>query len=251
MSEYPHLNNAPIREALIDIRVKAHPEVAVDALKVENAYIRENYPQISVHRIGVLGLELTEQAQTVSAAQPKTTGFHFTSNDGLQIVQFRVDGFTFNRLKPYEEWEVMRDEAKRLWQAYLRVASPVKVTRSAVRYINVIELPLPIRDLGKYLTSPPALPEGVSHHLSSFLNRLVIDDTSTELHAILTQALESSDTNKASVILDIDAYCERSYEPEDDEIWEAFEHLRNLKNELFFKSITDATVEFCQCPRSL
>ncbi|NKC16693.1 MAG: TIGR04255 family protein [Gammaproteobacteria bacterium] len=245
-SKFPHLSKAPIKEALIDIRVRTGQDIVVESLRVENAYIRDNYPHVKDHRMGMLGLQLTEEIQTISAAQPKTTGFIFTSGDGRQIAQFRTDGFIFNRLRPYERWESMRDEARRLWDIYLETASPDKVVRVAIRYINILELPLPVRDLSRYLTSPPAPPEGVPHSLLSFLNRLVIHDESTSAKAILTQALEASDKDIAPVVLDIDAFHEGAFDPQGDEIWTSFECLHDLKNELFFKSITDATVELCQ-----
>ncbi len=38
--------------------------------------------------------------------------------DRLNVAQFRRDGFTFNRLRPYTKWEEIRPEALRLWQLY-------------------------------------------------------------------------------------------------------------------------------------
>ena len=64
-------------------------------------------------------------------------GYLFTSVDGRQVVQARLDGFTFSRLKPYDKWESLRDEARELWQHYVQIASPETVTRVALRYINV------------------------------------------------------------------------------------------------------------------
>jgi len=246
MPDHPHLAKAPIQEALIDIRVRASQGIDVEALKVDDKYIRDNYPQVKEYRMGILGLHLKEEIQTISAAQPKTTGFIFTSEDGRQMVQFRTDGFTFNRLRPYERWESMRDEASKLWNTYLVTASPDKVIRVALRYINILELPLPVEDLSRYLTSPPAPPEGVPYSLESFLNRLVIHDKSTNAKAILTQALEASDKNIAPVVLDIDAFHEEDFQPQNDEIWTIFERLHDLKNELFFRSITKTTLELCQ-----
>jgi uncharacterized protein (TIGR04255 family) len=43
--------------------------------------------------------------------------------------------------------------------------------------------------------------------------------------------------------LDIDVFREVSLEPDSEKIWEILEELRNIKNNIFFKSITQKTKE--------
>ena len=47
-------------------------------------------------------------------AQFQVDGYVFTSADGKQVVQYRLDGFTFSRLRPYTRWEEVFAEAQKV-----------------------------------------------------------------------------------------------------------------------------------------
>ena len=154
-------------------------------------------------------------------------------------MQARLDGFTFSRLHPYVKWEELRDEAYRLWQLYKDMTSPESITRVAVRYINNLNIPMPIKDFDDYLTAPPTVPEGLPQGVSSFLTRTVIHEPSFGANAIITQALEQVDTDVAPVILDIDVFKLESKGIVEKDAWKIMEKLRHFKNKVFFSSITD------------
>src|SRR5207253_4384748 len=99
-------------------------------------------------------------------------GYTFTSSDGLQAFQSRLDGFTFSRLAPYNGWESFCSEARRLWNIYREVTQPQAVTRAAVRYINRLDLPLPIRDLKDYLRTVPEVSPDLPQGLSGYFMQL-------------------------------------------------------------------------------
>jgi uncharacterized protein (TIGR04255 family) len=61
---------------------------------------------------------------------------------------------------------------------------------------------------------------------------------------VIVQALERSvDPSVVSLLLDIDAFREEVAAPDDPALPTAFEQLRQLKNEIFFASITETTAE--------
>ena len=65
------------------------------------------------------------------------------SHDGLSIAQFRIDGFTYNRLRPYPSWEDILPEAIRLWRIYVATVVPEGIARAAVRYVTALNCRLP------------------------------------------------------------------------------------------------------------
>jgi uncharacterized protein (TIGR04255 family) len=158
------------------------------------------------------------------------------------IVQFKVDGFTFNKLEPYTTWEEVFGEADRLWRIYVQIARPLEISRVAVRYINRLRLPGPA-ELSQYLEAPPVLPPPIPQAVREFLTRVVVDD-GNDASAILIQALEASlDPSTVPLLLDIDAFREVSLPPDDPSVAGIFEQLRRLKNDIFFASVTERTVE--------
>jgi uncharacterized protein (TIGR04255 family) len=133
----------------------------------------------------------------------------------------------------------MRDEASRLWHDYVSIALPTRITRVALRYINRIEIPLPMNDFKDYvLTGPeiaPALPQG----LAGFFMQLRIPIVDTSAQAIITETIEPiTESKRLPFILDIDVFKTAAYEVREPKAWDVLEKLHELKNEMFFKSIT-------------
>lgn len=238
------LRNAPITEALIDIRVKLPESITVETLDAVYGSISEKYPVRRERRQFESKIEIKGEAASHSPISHDVIGYLYSSSDGKQTVQYRLDGFTLNRLKPYESWERLRDETHELWLKYIDIAKPEFVTRVALRYINHLNIPLPIRDFNEYLKAPPIVPEPLPQGISSFLTRVVLQEPSLGATAIIIQALEAIvDPEFAPIILDIDVFKQSQINIGDNAVWEILEKLRDFKNKVFFESITDKTKE--------
>jgi uncharacterized protein (TIGR04255 family) len=175
-------------------------------------------------------------------------GIRLKSVDGHSIVQFRSNGFTFNRLEPYTNWEELFPEALKQWREYVEIVGQATVTRLAVRYINRLRLPLPVPSLAKFLVTPPMVAPPLPQIVRSFLTRIVIFDAVRDQSAIVTQALEPSavEQGQLMVLLDIDAYKEAAMKPDDPRLESVFAGLHDFKNEIFFESITEEAVGLFQ-----
>jgi len=242
---HPTLTKAPIKEALIDIRVKLSSDF--DVKKIDSIYekIKETYPGKEEQTVSQIQLERQPGKESFKSFT-KINGYRYLSINKDKIFQARLDGFTFNRLPPYTIWEELRNEAKRLWLLYKDATSPEVITRVALRYINNLNIPMSM-DFGDYLMAPPALPEGLPQGLDGFLIRLNVHIPELEANAIITQALEPMPvkSDKIPVILDIDVFKEKTEAPgiEEGETWNLLERMRHFKNEVFFKFITEKLKE--------
>lgn len=247
MVEVIHFPNAPITEALIDIRVKLPPQSDLAKLAVFHDAIKQRYPakQERVSWRGHIEVKASPVAQVSQSAAGGPDGYLFTSLDGRQVVQARLDGFTFSRLKPYDKWETLRDEARELWQHYMRIASPENVTRVSLRYINRIEIPLPMRDFKEYILTTPEIAPDLPQGLGSFFMRLVIPDAQTQAVAVVTETVEPIDesSNQLPLIFDIDVFRMAAFDLQGKALWETLDQLHDLKNDIFFKSITPKAKE--------
>ncbi|MGH7774406.1 MAG: TIGR04255 family protein [Candidatus Binatia bacterium] len=239
-----HLQNAPITEAIIDFRVKAHPELRAEEFAGVKDQIVTRLPKVEERR----GLQAQFELLKAKGEPPGPPlvqdlglqGYFFRSQDEKIIAQFRIDGFTFNRLRPYTSWEDIFPQAMELWRLYLKVAKPVEVVRLAVRYINHIPLPPGAQKFEDYLRASPVIPPELPQYTSSFLTRVTIHNPDDDVAAHVTQALQpTSDAQRLTVILDIDAYKEAQFSPEDPAIEHTFRQLRVFKNLIFFNSLTD------------
>jgi uncharacterized protein (TIGR04255 family) len=240
--------NAPITEALLDIRAQLPAQANLAQLATYHDSVKDLYPTKRERHSWQGGFKLNPPGDIeVLQSQGGPDGYLFTSTDGKQIVQARLDGFTFNRLKPYDRWETFRDEARRLWQLYVRVADPKQVTRAALRYINRIEIPLPMKDFKDYILTLPEIAPGLPQGLDKFLMQLVIPLPDTPAKAVITATMEAvTDTDKLPLIFDIDVFRVAAFNVTDEEVWQVFEELHDLKNNIFFESITPKAKELFQ-----
>jgi uncharacterized protein (TIGR04255 family) len=233
-----HYENAPITEALIDIRVELPASVVgLQALESIHNRVKEWYPTRN-KRLYLQGQFSAGDAIGASATQTEM-GFAFSSGDGKQIFQARRDGFTFSRLRPYGSWPELRDEARRLWHVYREAVNPEKITRVAVRYINQIDIPIAATDYKDYFRTIPEVSPDLPQGLSGFFMQLQFPQTDLWGMLVLTQAtLPYPATN--SVILDLDVF-KVTETVSDEDVWAMLETLRDRKNEFFEGCITERT----------
>jgi uncharacterized protein (TIGR04255 family) len=243
MTRIRHLPRAPITEAVIDFHVQLEESPSVDCFEPLRGVLQADYPKAQhIHSFEArIGFE--DGRPVPPDTKHAVLGLAFKSADERNIAQFRLNGFTFNRLQPYTEWDGIFRETMRLWQEYVRVARPSLVTRLATRYINRLRFPLPMPDLGRFLVAPPVVPAALPQAIAGFLTRVVIVESGRDLSAIVMQALETSvEPDQSIILLDIDAYKMVELSPEDARIPAVLADLHDFKNAIFFESITEEAV---------
>ncbi len=237
-----HYSKAPITEALIDLRVQLPPGASLANLEKVCTNEAERYPD---KRKQFSFSAQVQGGQKVSAnAAQQELGWLIHSHDKKHVCQVQLTGFTFSRLAPYDRWESLRTEAQRLWRLYKEVTSPIAVTRVAVRYINRLDLPLPLRDFKDYLQTVPEVSPAMPQGLSGFFMQLQVPQADLPGMLILTEALIPPPSKSVvSVVLDIDLYRDQDLPQKEDDIWDLLEQLHVRKNEIFEGCITDRTRE--------
>ncbi len=243
--------NAPIKEAIVEFKINPLPESNLEILESLHEKIKNDYPQKRAKHRWESSMKV-ENERMVSSTQRHIgqDGFLFQSDNNEQVVQFTLDGFTFNRLRPYppEGWPVIREEAHKLSSLFLDSISPTKIIRVGLRYINQIDIPLSNVDLTEYLTKGPDIPQDLPQALEQYLTRIVIPIPEFGAKAIITQAgPQKPSPSVTSLILDIDVFSDVNLVSRDNsKIWEIFDRLRDLKNRIFRASITPKAEELFQ-----
>jgi uncharacterized protein (TIGR04255 family) len=245
MTEPEHLARAPIVEAALAITVTLPSTVDQEKLASLQERLGDRYPTKHV------SMSWTGQFEVRPGAAPETKtssgplGYVFTSKDGKQVVQARKDAFVFSRLHPYKDWETFSKEARELWGHYVAVAKPEKVNRLELRYINRIELPLPLNDLKEYLLTGPEIAPDLPQRMAGFFFQVVIPLEQVEALATITETVLANEATKdvLPVVLDIDVFRNGVFPAATDKLWPLFNPLHDAKNLLFFKSLTPKAKE--------
>ncbi len=238
-----HLSSAPITEAVFDFRVRARRGLTLESFDPLKSRLQSDLPGFAVRRGYEVELS-TGDATKGTFKELGPDGYVFKSADGLSLAQFRIDGFTLNRLKPYTSWEELFPQALSLWGLYLEYAEPELVTRLAVRYINHITLGGENLDFDDYLEAAAPIPQELPQVLGKFLSRVTVHDPETGVFAHLTQSVQPAATeNTWTALIDIDAFVQADLGFTSTEIEETFRVLREFKNKAFFSLLTEKALE--------
>ena len=249
---FPHLARAPIVEAVIHWQALAQRWPEKEDLKQELARRFPDYttmrPQHEFRHHVELAVGAPDDERSKSSVAWQ--GFRLTSNDERYVVQFLRGGVVFSRLAPYEDWSRFEAAAWPCWQAFLELCAPAGVQRIGVRFINRMALPQR-RKPSDYLANMPKPPKGSSLQSESFLyqERYRVPETPYAVNVVRTQQ-PSSDTRdeERAVILDIDVSVEQPAGLDAEAMHARLAEMRELKNEVFFRSITAKAVREFQEP---
>lgn len=245
MAEPRELSNPPLREAVIDIRVVHEHDFDRERIHEVRQVVEHEYPTVQQQWVLEGQIHIGKDAQRVPPGRRRLNGLIFQDAETKQVAQFRADGFSFSRLAPYTDWDDVFPEAMRLWGIYLDVIPPQYVSRLAVRYINAIEVSPPV-DLQEYFTAPPYLPDDApTDALSTFLMRTTSTFSDWDISVHMTHASEDVGTDGVvTIVLDLDVFknVELRPEKESETLRLQFERLREVKNRMFFASITNTLV---------
>lgn len=230
---------APVVEALLDFHVQ--PALAnLEELAAFEALVQPEFPERKRVITWQGNFDLREDEPKLTVPAPEVKGFAFWTPDKLRVIQARVDGFSLSHLAPYDKWSTLRDDARSWWEKFAHITKPSAVTRYALRFINRVELPLPMKDFSDYLRTLPTVAGHLPQGLSSVFMRLVVPFPDATV--VITQAIDETGVTAETVpvILDIDVSQLGPVSPSGDELWSRLESLRRIKNDVFFESLTPA-----------
>jgi uncharacterized protein (TIGR04255 family) len=241
--------NAPITEAVLEIRVEALKPLDPSMLKNFADSLKGDFPKqapMQLLQVGIAGPQQLGQVVSQTFSQSHV-GMRLAKSDDSRVLQIRQDGFAFSHMAPYTEWAIFRKEAEPLWRQYRAICQDAKLARCALRYINRIDIPI----LGKsieifdYFRLYPKIPDELPQQdvIGMVLN-VQMPQHDLECVASINQALiEPVKPNHISFVLDIDIYRLGIQTWQDAAVWQFLDELRRRKNEIFEGCITDRTRE--------
>jgi len=246
MQSYPHLTNAPVAEALVEIRVRlSRPIVQADFDAFRNR-LKDQFPKAQSIRFVASHMQFGSDEEVKNDVSTSLIGVRLDDHEGCWVIQAKSDGLAVSRLPPYESWDGLVAQLRALWPVYVEAFEPATVLRLGVRYINRVPLPDTEKvDLDSVLTAGPKIPPSLPQDLTQFVTRVVFPLAADGIVLTVLQALEPAPGDvggrRAHVVLDIDAACEQAMSPTSPDMWGRLDSLRGAKNMAFFGSLTEPT----------
>jgi uncharacterized protein (TIGR04255 family) len=240
-----HLQNAPIMEALIEIKLaEPLPDDMLRTLRECADGLGGTYPI----REDMQTQQVQFQFGTTpfGAASTRPVGFLCKDADSHHVVQLRLDGFALSELKPYSSWNGFFPEAQRIWEQYRAAVGGAPLGRWSIRYINRISWPEGEK-IEEYLNVYPALPEKLPQQLVGCFMRLqsAITVPSDGLFTQQIFGVPMSEPGRVSFIVDHD-FSFSAIGLSDSILWERIESARDIKNSFFKATVTPKALEMFQ-----
>lgn len=243
----PSYSRPPVREAIIDIQIEPLPIEILPNLEKCGVQLKSRYPKIKSRYQDKIQMEFSD-TNFVSKKDRIQFGYIFQSSDEKMWVQMRLDGFTFNLLKPdphapWPGWPYLKSEAKRAWEKFVKATGILEIKRLGVRYINQIVISGEDKiELEDYLTEPPRIPAGLPRDLQHFFSRIEVVNPNPRAVVIITQAPAPQPyQNQTTFTLDIDVVREQRISLKSFNLWKALDRFRDLKNSVFEASVKPKT----------
>lgn len=239
--------NAPIEEAVIDLRVASAVQDTSRLIELQKT-LEGEYSDCQA-----ISSRPTNRRKDDKVDEDKTStlGFRFVHHGKTKVLHAGLNGFMFSVLRPYDRWETFRVEARTLWNQYRAVHEFQAFTRVAVRYLNRIDIPGEDVELTEYFQIGPHLPSDFPYKgLGNVFMQFAIHQTDLDCFLIVNVArVDSPQPGYLSIMLDIDIFRMNEdnsalWQAEEQEtVWEFVEQLHARKNEIFEACITDKTRE--------
>jgi uncharacterized protein (TIGR04255 family) len=237
---------APIVEAVIDIKV-VYPKGKTTYSRPEcAAAFKSIFPRSQPIFEVSMGFSSGQDGAVTASQKRGDAGWRLSNDSENRILQIQQQGFTYSHLHPYTRWEVFKAEAQPLWDTFVKTCEPQRITRVAMRYINLLKFPGTEVELKDYLNLYPEAPssigpfDGMAMQLRSRLPEI---DQGGRFVITLTPAQAQPEKDVSAFVLDLDVFCEREFEINDPKLWSVLQSLRDGKNRLFEAVLTDRMKE--------
>lgn len=236
------LTKAPIIEAVVDIDCALPPGFALADLEKEAATeLAPAYPKVTQQLVQEHRFEAAKDSPPKISVRHGLQALQFRQSDEKQLVQFRSQGYSFNRLAPYGSLDEYLPEIKRTWMTFRQLTAPTQIRVVRLRYINRLDLPMEKGkvNIGDYIKDAP-VPVDSELLMTGFLNQRQAIEIQTGHEATIVLSSQPAQGDQLSIVFDICVGTPASGDPENwTWISETIISLRGLKNRIFRQTLTE------------
>ena len=242
---WPSLNNPPVKLALFQLKFSETSMKAYDGIDMA---LKNRLP-IRKDNITV-GINLNNtniplgKSKLDGVSDAKIQSYIYMTSDQKERIELLEDTATYVSELPYSGWEGFVNKVDGFLSLLSKVLVIVEIKRTSIRFVNRFLLD-DFNNPEDYFTTVISKAEDALYPLRQYGFRLQYDIPQTNIYAIVNQSVENDVSKKYSYLLDIDVLERQSILFEKETILSCLDNLRNVKNKIFFDSITEKTKALC------
>lgn len=234
---------APIVEAVVEFRFQK--EVDIPDLEAPSRHPDREY--VNSKKMFRVGTHLTLDAQNSQArVEQQEMGWEFRTAAGDVVLIVDREKVLFSQLAPYPGWNTFLSRIERDWEWARNVVGIHPMNRAAIRTINRLDVPSTLYQPANYISVLPSVPADIGDTLEAFTQQVELSLTPNGHRKVRINSGSISEMvvpNHSSILLDIDVWDQSVMPIKLDDTWQLLGELRNLKNDIFEKCITEAARE--------
>lgn len=246
-SNFPKLQKPPLTEAIFEVLFTLEEGFNVNSF--DSFYSEFSSEFTKKEDITNFEAKIDSKSNETNSIKSEKIGYLFLNESKSKAMHVRTNGFVFSMTNnSYKDWEPFRNEA---WSAFCLLKKMFNITninRSSLRFVNSISLPTNITDIKDYILIAPEMPKNLPFGLNKLFMQLTFPNESIGATGIVTQAFDIgfSVGDTFEYILDIDVQKINENGIDDEKNISDFENLRTFKNQIFFKSISEKTINLIE-----
>lgn len=242
---YQELNNPPVKIALFQLKFNA---VNIKVFETTDTLLKHKF-NIRKDNIEVgLNLDNTNiplgKARLNGTSDAKIKSYIYLTPDQKERVEVLEDTLTYVSELPYTGWDNFIAQVDNVLKIFANVLSNVEIKRTSIRFINRFLLD-EFENPEDYFTTVISKNGDTLYPLRQYGFRLQYDIPQTNIYTIVNQSVINDIVNKFTYVLDIDVLDKQSLFYEKETILSCMSNLRDIKNKIFFDSITEKTIRLC------
>lgn len=248
-NHWPRLEKPPVVMAIMQLKFDQDAISLDDFAKYDTA-LKRLYPnrrdniQVGLD-FGDVNIPLGKSTIT-SQSDAKLRARVYFSND--QKIKFELSEGTvsFTDERKYTSWDNFQEQAIRSLSVISDLLCNIEIKRTSIRFINSFTFK-EFENPEDYFNTVISYKEGkaLPFPLRRYSFRMTMDVPDTDMYTILNQGVDLVKPDEYSYTLDIDVLDKQRIFFAKDSLLEILSRLREIKNTIFFKTLTDKTIALC------
>lgn len=249
MKEHIVLEKPPVAMALFQLKFESS-NIALENFNQCDSLLKKKFP-IRKDNVSV-GINLQNSSLPLGKSNIKGTSdarlssYVYVTTDQKEKLEISEGTVTFIDEMKYTGWDDFKQKVISILSTLSQTLDNIEISRVSIRFINRFSFP-DFSNPQEYVTTIISNNTGeTTYPIRQYGFRLQYDIPETNVYAIVNQNVEKNLDDKYSYVLDIDVLDRQSILFQLDTISDNLEKIREIKNDLFFESITKKTVELCK-----
>jgi len=238
---WENIERPPIVLAVMEVRFQPKSKFDVSFLKSNDSKLLEHYPKRSDNFSGNINLPAPNPGISTAQISSQQVGYTYINQDKTQKIAVTNEHIVFAMEGKYTGWEDFKREGLFVLSNFKHILDISTIHRTSVRIINKLSLPSSNPPEDYFNTLITARKDTIEDTIDSYFIKYTQRIPEYSIRTNVIQSLEDIEDDNFNFIFDIDVLSHEVIDYNVETIEAILIKIREIKNSIFFKNLTDKT----------